>query len=213
MNKITALVGKSGSGKSTLLKMINGLVRPSSGEMILFNEKIIYRDIHKLRLKIGYSVQGTALFPHLNVFENITLLARLNGRDQIWIKKRSGELMRLTGLPGVYKKKFPFELSGGEQQRVGICRAMMLNPEIFLLDEAFAALDPTNKSEIHKELLQIQLKEPRTIIMVTHDLNEAFRLADCIVMIEKGEKIFEGTKDEMLNSSNESVKYFVNSQF
>lgn len=211
-NKITAVIGRSGSGKSTLLKTINGLVRPSSGEIILFGEKIDYSKINEIRLKIGYSVQGTALFPHMNVFDNITLLARLNGRDQKYINERTRNLMSLTALPEDYKKKFPFELSGGEQQRVGICRAMMLNPKIFLLDEAFGALDPTTKSELHKEILQIQSKEPRTIIMVTHDLNEAFRLSDKIVMIEKGEIVFEGTKNDILNSSNDFVKYFVKAQ-
>ncbi|MDZ4712351.1 MAG: ABC transporter ATP-binding protein [bacterium] len=211
-NTITAIIGRSGSGKSTLLKMINGLVKPSSGKIKLFGNEIDYSNLNELRLHIGYSVQGTALFPHMTVYENITLLARLNNKSKEQINERLNTLMDLTGLPSEFKTKYPFQLSGGEQQRVGICRAMMLDPKIFLLDEAFGALDPTTKSEIHKELLKIQRTEPRTIIMVTHDLLEAFRLADKIIVIEKGRIEQAGTKTEILNSSNDFVKYFVKAQ-
>jgi osmoprotectant transport system ATP-binding protein len=120
--------------------------------------------------------------------------------------------MKLVNLSPDFKKKYPHELSGGEQQRVGICRAMMLNPKIFLLDEAFGALDPTTKSEIHSELLKIQDTEPRTIILVTHDLNEAFKLADKIIVIEKGVIQQTGTKNEIMNSTNDFVKYYIRSQ-
>ncbi|MDQ3021148.1 MAG: ATP-binding cassette domain-containing protein [Bacteroidota bacterium] len=212
-NKITAIIGRSGSGKSTILKTINGLIKPSKGKMIIFDNEADYEKINVLRLQIGYSVQGTGLFPHMNVYENITLLARLNNWAKDKIEKRMDTLMNLVGLPVEFKKKYPYELSGGEQQRVGICRAMMLNPKIFLLDEAFGALDPTTKSEIHKELLKIQTTEPRTIVLVTHDLQEAFKLADKIIIIEKGIIEQIGKRNEILNSSNEFVKYFVKAQF
>lgn len=211
-NKITAIIGRSGSGKSTLLKTINGLVIPTSGEIFLFENKINYDNIYALRLKIGYSVQGTALFPHMSVYENITLLARLNNWNQNDIEARMNKLMQLTGLPEEYKKKYPYQLSGGEQQRVGICRAMMLNPKIFLLDEAFGALDPTTKSEIHKELIKIQETEPRTIVIVTHDMFEAFKLADKIIVIEKGKIQQVGSKEDIVKSTNEFVNYFVKAQ-
>ncbi|MBK8551492.1 MAG: ATP-binding cassette domain-containing protein [Ignavibacteria bacterium] len=212
-NKITAIIGRSGSGKSTILKLINGLVVQSHGKIDIFEEKIEYDKIIETRLKIGYSVQGTALFPHMNVYDNITLLARLNNWSKNDIEERVTKLMSLVNLPTDFRKKYPHELSGGEQQRVGICRAMMLNPKIFLLDEAFGALDPTTKSEIHSELLKIQMTEPRTILLVTHDLYEAFKLADKIIILEKGIIQQTGTKDEIQNSSNEFVKYFVKAQF
>jgi len=212
-NKITAIIGRSGSGKSTILKLINGLVKPAEGAIRIFGKEINYESLDKLRLDIGYSVQGTALFPHMSVFENITLLARLNNRSKEEIDKRLDVLIRLVGIPEEYLRKYPYGLSGGEQQRVGLCRAMMLNPKLFLLDEAFGALDPTTKSEIHKEFIQIQKAEPRTIVMVTHDLQEAFKLADQIIIIEKGIIQQTGSKDEIKNSTDEFVNYFVRSQF
>lgn len=212
-NKITAIIGRSGSGKSTILKLINGLVKPSEGEIIIFGEEINYNSLNKLRLDIGYSVQGTALFPHMTVFENISLLARLNSRSKGEIDIRLKTLIKLVDISEDYLSKYPYQLSGGEQQRVGLCRAMMLNPKLFLLDEAFGALDPTTKSEIHKELIKIQKAEPRTIVMVTHDLQEAFKLADQIIIIEKGIIQQTGNKEEIRNSSVEFVNYFVRSQF
>lgn len=211
-NRITALIGRSGSGKSTILKTINGLVKPTSGNVRVYDKPLDYGNIDKVRLKIGYSVQGTALFPHMTVLDNITLLAHLNGWYSNEVKKRADILMNIVSLPFEYKKKYPYQLSGGEQQRVGICRAMMLDPKICLFDEAFGALDPTTKSEIHKELLNIQNTEPRTIILVTHDIMEAYRLADKIVVIDKGKIVQQGSKEEIRNSTNEFVKYFTRSQ-
>lgn len=213
-NKITAIIGRSGSGKSTILKSINGLTKPTSGKILVFEKNIDYNRINELRLDIGYSVQGTGLFPHMTVQENIILLARLENWDKERIMERIDRLMNLVSLPLEFKTKFPYQLSGGEQQRVGICRAMMLNPKLFLLDEAFGALDPTTKAEIHKELLKIQETEPRTIILVTHDLREAFKLADKIIIVEKGVIQQIGTKNEFLDHpANPFVKYFVETQF
>ncbi|HMQ68417.1 MAG TPA: ATP-binding cassette domain-containing protein [Ignavibacteria bacterium] len=211
-NKISVILGRSGSGKSTILKLINGLLKPDSGTVKVFGEKIIHSDIYELRKQIGYSVQGTSLFPHMNVYENITLLGRLNKWNKEKISDRLDILLKFVDLPEKFLKKYPAELSGGEQQRVGICRAMMLNPKIFLLDEAFGALDPTTKSEIHSELLRIQSIEPRTIVIVTHDLQEAFKLADRIIIIEKGVIRQTGVREEILNSEIEFVKYFIRSQ-
>jgi osmoprotectant transport system ATP-binding protein len=209
-DKITVIIGKSGSGKSTLLQMINGLIIPTEGIVKLFGHLLNYEKINEARLKIGYSVQGTNLFPHMTAYENITLPAKLTNKTEIEINSRVEQLMDMVELASSYKSKYPYQLSGGEQQRVGICRAMLLNPPIFLLDEAFGALDPEVKNEIHIEMLKVQKKEPRTIIMVTHDMREAERLADNIVFLEKGEIQQTGTKEEVLNNPiNEFVKSFI----
>ena len=213
-NMITAIIGRSGSGKSTLLQMINGLVHPSSGKIYLFDKELDYNNIIETRLKIGYSVQGTGLFPHMTVEENIALLARVNGKRGSETVDRIDELMGFVNLGPEFKEKFPYQLSGGEQQRVGICRAMIMDPPIFLLDEAFGALDPTTKNEIHSELLTLQEKEPRCIIMVTHDLEEAKRLADKIMVIDEGVIQQYDYRDVVLNDPvNDKVKNFMLSQF
>jgi osmoprotectant transport system ATP-binding protein len=212
-HKITAIIGKSGSGKSTLLQIINGLVKPLTGSVFVFGEKLKYNDINKTRLRIGYSVQGTGLFPHMTVYNNISLLGKITNQLKHDTERRVDMLMSLVNLPPSFKTKYPYELSGGEQQRVGICRAMLLNPPVFLLDEAFGALDPSTKNEIHSELLSFQKIEPRTIVLVTHDLAEAMKLADNIMILEKGIIQQYGVKDEILNKpANDFVKAFVNSQ-
>lgn len=198
-NKITAIIGRSGSGKSTLIQIINGLIRPTSGDVYIFGEKLDLNRINEIRLQMGYSVQGTGLFPHMNVYDNISIMAKIIGKKKHEIEKRIDQLMSFVNLPPSYKTKYPFELSGGEQQRVGICRAMMLNPKIFLLDEAFGALDEETKNEIHSELMKLQEAEPRTIIMVTHDLNEASKLGEYIMKIENSEITSYGKRGEVLN--------------
>jgi osmoprotectant transport system ATP-binding protein len=182
----TAVVGSSGSGKSTLLQMINGLLRPTSGQVLVFGRPIDYAHMPELRLQIGYAVQGTGLFPHMTVEANITLLARLAGWDKGRIFARCEELMKRVSLPLGFARRYPHELSGGQQQRVGLCRAMMLNPPIILLDEPFGALDPVTRSEIHEEFLALQRSEARTIVLVTHDLREALKLAQRIVVLDHG---------------------------
>jgi osmoprotectant transport system ATP-binding protein len=213
LNEITAIIGKSGGGKSTLIQIINGLIRPTGGDVIVYGQKLDYSKINEIRLKIGYSVQGTGLFPHMSSYDNIALLGIITKKPRHEIELRIDLLMSFVGLLPVFKKKYPHELSGGEQQRVGICRAMLLNPQIFLLDEAFGALDPSTKNEIHKELLKLQEFEPRTIIMVTHDLNEAAKLADNIMIIDKGVIQQFDKKNNVLNSpANDFVKDFIKSQ-
>lgn len=212
-NQITAIIGKSGGGKSTLLQIINGLIRPTSGEVIVYDEKLDYSRINEIRLKIGYSVQGTGLFPHMNVYDNIGLLGKITNKARHVIELRIDLLMSFVGLPPMYKKKYPHELSGGEQQRVGICRAMLLDPKIFLLDEAFGALDPSTKNEIHAELQKLQEFEPRTIIMVTHDLSEAAKLADNIMILDSGVIQQFDKKDKVLKEpANKIVEDFIKSQ-
>ena len=198
--KITAIIGKSGSGKSTLLQIINGLIKPSKGEVLVFDKKLNYEHINKTRLKIGYSVQGTGLFPHMTVYNNIAMLGKITKLSKHDIERRIDTLMSFVNLTPEFKTKYPYQLSGGEQQRVGICRAILLDPPIFLLDEAFAALDPETKSEIHNELLSMQLAEPRTIVIVTHDMAEAVKLADNIMIMELGKITQYAAKQEVLSN-------------
>jgi osmoprotectant transport system ATP-binding protein len=212
-NKITAIIGRSGSGKSTLLQIINGLIRPSKGSIEVFGEAINYSKINETRLKIGYSVQGTGLFPHMTIYNNISLLGKITNQLRHVTESRVDLLMSLVNLPPSFKTKYPYQLSGGEQQRVGICRAMLLNPPVFLLDEAFGALDPTTKNEIHTELLHLQKVEPRTIVLVTHDLPEAIKLADNIMILEKGVIQQYASKEDVLNNpANDFVKDFIKAQ-
>ncbi len=211
--KITAIIGKSGSGKSTLLQIINGLIKPSKGEGFVFGKPLDYYNINKTRLKIGYSVQGTGLFPHMTVYNNIAMLGIITDESKHDIERRIDTLMSFVNLPPSFKTKYPYQLSGGEQQRVGICRAMLLSPPIFLLDEAFAALDPETKNEIHNELLEMQKAEPRTIVIVTHDLNEAVKLADNIMILEQGIIRQYASKNDLLNNPESGfVKEFMWSQ-
>jgi osmoprotectant transport system ATP-binding protein len=209
----TAVVGPSGSGKSTLLQLINGLIRPSAGTVHVFGNPIDYSRLPELRRQIGYAVQGTGLFPHLTVERNITLLARLVGWGADRIRRRAQDLVSLVGLPWDYAVRYPHELSGGQQQRVGLCRAMMLNPPIFLLDEPFGALDPITRQEIHKEFLRLQASEPRTMVLVTHDLREALKLAQRLVVLEHGRIAQHGPAEEIVDSpTDEFVRTFFLSQ-
>ncbi len=212
-NKTTAVIGPSGSGKSTLIQLINGLLRPDHGQVSVFDKKINYENLPELRKRMGYAVQGTGLFPHLTVKKNITLLAVLENWENERISKRAEELVNLVNLPADYFNKYPYQLSGGEQQRVGLCRAMMLNPKIFLLDEAFGALDPITRSEIHAEFIKLQKLEARTIILVTHDLREAFKLADQVVILNEGQVEQIGTRKEILETpASKFVEKFVHMQ-
>lgn len=209
----TAVVGSSGSGKSTLLQLINGLVRPSTGTVHVFGKPIDYSQLPQLRRQIGYAVQGTGLFPHLTVERNITLLARLEGWDPDRIRQRAQRLMSLVSLPWEYAVRYPHELSGGQQQRVGLCRAMMLDPPLLLLDEPFGALDPLTRREIHQEFLRLQASEPRTMVLVTHDLGEALKLAQRLVVLEAGRIAQHGPCDEIVTApANEFVRTFFRTQ-
>jgi osmoprotectant transport system ATP-binding protein len=209
---ITVLIGPSGGGKSTLIQMINGLIRPDGGRVLIFSQPHDYERLHETRKRMGYAVQGVALFPHLTVRKNISLLARLEKWEEQKIDRRIHELISLVNLPESYLKKYPHELSGGEQQRVGLCRAMMLDPKIFLLDEPFGALDPITRNEIHAEFLRLQKLAARTVVLVTHDLREAFKLGDHIVILNHGKIEQIGTGDDIIERpASEFVEQFVHS--
>lgn len=184
--KTTAIVGESGSGKSTLLQMANGLLRPDSGEVLLQGKALDYENLVPQRLSTGYCVQGAGLFPHLNVFENVTLMARLSGWDAEKVEARFLSLLELLGLPIDFRDRYPYSLSGGQQQRVGLCRAMMLDPALLLLDEPFSALDPITRESIQGEFVNIRETVATSIVLVTHDLLEASRLAHSLIILYQG---------------------------
>ena len=184
--QVTALIGRSGCGKSTLLRLLNGLEQPERGRVRLFGAPMDYAALPRLRRRMGYAVQGTGLFPHLSVRDNIALLARLEKWPAAEIEQRLEQLMTLMDIPLALQSRFPHELSGGQQQRVGLCRAMMLRPEVLLLDEPFAAIDPLTRLDIQRQMLELHRAEPVTTVLVTHDMSEALLLADNIVVLRDG---------------------------
>lgn len=209
--QIASLIGTSGCGKTTTLKMINRLVEPTSGS-IQVNDKYS-KDLCPVewRRQIGYVVQKAGLLPHMNVEKNISLLSILLKKNKKEIEKRVQELMELVDLPyAVFSKRFPRELSGGQQQRVGIARALMEDPEVLLMDEPFGALDPITRNSLHDEILRLNQLLRKTILIVTHDMSEAFKLSDKVLLMNEGKLLFDGAKDKLLNdSSNEFVKNFL----
>lgn len=194
---ITSILGKSGSGKSTLLQIINGMIRPLKGEVILQGKSLDYENIHSLRLQIGYVVQHVGLFPHMTVGENISLLGKIGKKPKEEIRIRVEELMNMVRLPLIYLDKYPHQLSGGEQQRAGLCRAMLLRPSLLLMDEPFASLDYGTKLGIYDHLLDIQKLESRTIVIVTHDWEESVKLADRFIWIANGKLKAAGEKSQL----------------
>lgn len=185
-DRVTAVIGASGSGKSTLLKLINALVTPDSGQLRVFGAPIPADALPAFRRRIGYAVQGTGLFPHLSIRDNMTLLGRLEAWSADARAERTAELMALMHLDTALLDRYPHELSGGQQQRVGICRAMFLRPPVLLLDEPFSGVDPLTRREIHDRVEVLLAAQPATVVLVTHDPAEARRLADEIVIVDAG---------------------------
>ncbi|WP_270219590.1 ABC transporter ATP-binding protein [Lactococcus lactis] len=204
------LVGPSGSGKTTTLKMINQLVTHSEGKILINNEEISTANLRKLRLSVGYVLQQIALFPNLTVSENIALIPEMKGWDKAKIADRTNELLDLVGLnPKDYAQRKPSELSGGEQQRVGILRAIAANPKIVLMDEPFSALDPISRRQLQIFIKDLQKKMNLTVVFVTHDLDEALYLADRVAVMNDGliQQIAEPA-DIYQHPANDFVKTF-----
>jgi osmoprotectant transport system ATP-binding protein len=184
---ITVIVGTSGSGKSTLLRMINRLVEPTSGRVLIDGNDTKAEPAHLLRRRIGYAIQGLGLFPHRTVAANVATVPKLLGWTQDRIDERVTELLQLFQLePATYAAKFPHELSGGQQQRVGVARALAAKPNVLLMDEPFGALDPIIRTKAQEDLLHAQRKLGTTVILVTHDIDEAFRLGDRVAVMSQG---------------------------
>lgn len=185
--QIVTILGTSGSGKTTLLKMINRLYEPTSGEIYFNGEAVTKLPVNDYRRKIGYVIQQSGLFPHMTVEENIAAVPRLLKWDEKRIKARVDELLVLIGLaPERYRKRFPRQLSGGEQQRVGLARAMASDPAVMLMDEPFGAIDAITRTGLQDELKRIQSELKKTILFVTHDIQEAFKLGDRVIIMDQG---------------------------
>ncbi len=186
-NSIAVIVGTSGSGKSTLLRMINRLVEPSSGRVLLEGSDTRSEPAHLLRRRIGYAIQGHGLFPHRTVAENVATVPRLLGWPEARIQSRVSELLEVFQLdPALYAGAYPHQLSGGQQQRVGVARALAAEPAVLLMDEPFGALDPIIRAKAQEDLLAIQRRFGTTMVLVTHDMDEAFRLGDRVAVMSQG---------------------------
>lgn len=208
---LVVLIGSSGCGKTTLLKMINRLIETTSGEILVNGKNIKEEDPIKLRRSIGYVIQQTGLFPHMTVKENIEIIPKLIGKADGVIEKKTNELLNMVGLdPEQFSDRYPVELSGGQQQRVGVARAFATDAEIILMDEPFSALDPITRTELQEELFNIQREYKKTIVFVTHDMDEAINLADKICILKEGEILQYDTPENILkNPAGPYVEDFV----
>ncbi|MFE5429335.1 betaine/proline/choline family ABC transporter ATP-binding protein [Peribacillus simplex] len=203
-------IGPSGCGKTTTMKMINRLIEPSEGKILINGENIMDKDPVELRRQIGYVIQQIGLFPHMTILENITLVPKLLKWNEQKKKERALELLQLVDMGPEYLERYPYELSGGQQQRIGVLRALASNPPLILMDEPFGALDPITRDSLQEEFKNLQRTLDKTIVFVTHDMDEAIKLADRIVILKAGEIVQVGTPDEILrNPANEFVEEFI----
>ena len=193
-----AIVGESGSGKTTLLQLVNGVHRSDEGEILVLGEPVPETNLHLFRRRLGYAVQGGGLFPHMTVFQNATLLARLERWEEDRYETRFEELMALTGLDSDLRDRYPYQLSGGQQHRVSLCRALMLEPDVLLLDEPFSAIDPMTRSEIHEAFIRLQEQEKVSSLLVTHDIREAVGLSQYLVIMANGTVIQHDTTNQVI---------------
>ncbi|CAI3719397.1 glycine betaine/carnitine/choline/choline ABC transporter (ATP-binding protein) [Clostridium neonatale] len=209
--ELVSIIGASGCGKTTTLKMINRLINPSSGQILIDGENIASKDIIKLRRNVGYVIQQTGLFPHMTVRENIELISTIEKNDKKKISEKTVELMEMVGLEkDEYLDRYPTELSGGQQQRVGVARAFATNPEVILMDEPFSALDPITRNQLQDELFELQNTLKKTIVFVTHDMDEAIKISDRICIMNEGEIAQYDTPENILkNPSNDFVSEFI----
>lgn len=209
--KLTAIIGPSGCGKTTFMKMINRLETPTKGEIYIDEQPISARDVVELRRSIGYVIQQIGLIPHMTIEENIALVPELLGWSKSDRASRVDELLKMVDLsPAVFKKRYPLELSGGQQQRVGVSRALASDPNIILMDEPFSALDPISREQLQKELKNLQTKIQKTIVFVTHDMDEALEIADVIIVMRAGEIEQKATPTELIeHPANDFVRDFI----
>ena len=194
-----SLVGESGSGKTTTLRLINGLEKPTSGQVLYDGEALDYKQIIPVRRTMGYCLQGYTLFPHMTISDNITVVAKKAKWSRKRIDQRLEEVMDLLGLdPAFYLKKMPNQLSGGQRQRVGIARALFMNPKILLMDEPFGALDPITRNELQDAFVKLQQKLQLSVVLVTHDLSEAFKMSHEIMVLNQGSLAQQGKPNSLL---------------
>ncbi|MGB9885912.1 MAG: betaine/proline/choline family ABC transporter ATP-binding protein [Moorellales bacterium] len=209
--ELVVLIGPSGCGKTTTLKMINRLIEPTSGRIYINGRDISTINPTKLRREIGYVIQQIGLLPHLTVAQNVGLVPYLRGVPRPQREERVDALLRLVGFePELYRSRYPRELSGGEQQRVGVLRALAADPDLILMDEPFGALDPITREQLQDELKRLQNTLHKTIVFVTHDMDEALKLADRIVLMREGAVVQVGSPEELLRSpADEFVREFI----
>src|SRR5437868_14784224 len=205
--EICVLVGPSGGGKTTALKLVNRLIPLTGGDIRIDGTSILQLDLIELRRSIGYVIQQVGLFPHITIEGNIGTVPRLLGRPRSWVKARSAELLELVGLDPSYARRFPVQLSGGERQRVGLARALAANPPLMLMDEPFGAIDPIVRARLQDEFLRLQQEIRKTVVFVTHDVDEAIKVGDRIAILREGgrlaqydtpQKILEHPVDEFV---------------
>jgi glycine betaine/L-proline transport ATP binding subunit len=209
--QLVVLIGPSGCGKTTLLKMINRLIEPTGGKIFVNGKDISREDPIQLRRNIGYVIQNVGLFPHMTIKENLEIIPKMKGEDPKRIEKKTRELLQLVGLdPDEFLYRFPRELSGGQQQRVGVARAFSTDSDIILMDEPFSALDPVTRNALQEELFNMQQELKKTIVFVTHDMDEAIKIADKICLIKDGEILQYDTPENILKKPATSfVKQFI----
>ncbi|GJJ27244.1 betaine/proline/choline family ABC transporter ATP-binding protein [Bacillus velezensis] len=203
-------IGPSGCGKTTTMKMINRLIEPTEGRILIEGRNIMEQDPVELRRSIGYVIQQIGLFPHMTIQQNITLVPKLLKHPAEKRKERARELLKLVDMGPEYLDRYPHELSGGQQQRIGVLRALAAEPPLILMDEPFGALDPITRDSLQEEFKKLQKTLHKTIVFVTHDMDEAIKLADRIVILKAGEIVQAGTPDEILRfPANEFVEEFI----
>ncbi|MFF5083614.1 ABC transporter ATP-binding protein [Actinoplanes sp. NPDC000266] len=209
--KMTVLVGPSGCGKTTSLRMINRMVEPTSGRVLIDGRDVTAQDEAELRRGIGYVIQHAGLFPHRTVLDNVATVPMLLGKTRREARTASLELLERVGLPTEFAKRYPAQLSGGQQQRVGVARALAADPPVMLMDEPFSAVDPVVRAQLHTEFLRLQQDLGKTIAMVTHDIDEAIKLGDHVAILRQGGVLAQfGTPQELLdNPADDFVASFI----
>jgi len=204
------LLGRSGSGKTTTMKLINRLITPSRGQVYVEGQTTVDWNVIQLRRQIGYVIQETGLFPHFTIERNVGLVPALEGWEPAKIKARVQELLDLVGLdPQQFCDRYPAQLSGGQRQRVGVARALAADPPIMLMDEPFGALDPITRLDLQQELRRLQQDLGKTVVFVTHDIQEAFTLASRIGLMQAGQLVFLGTPQEFQQSAQPEAQTFL----
>ncbi|MBV8258222.1 MAG: ABC transporter ATP-binding protein [Actinobacteria bacterium] len=209
--EICVLVGPSGGGKTTALKLVNRLIPLTSGDIRIDGRSINDQDVTELRRSIGYVIQQVGLFPHMTVEANIGTVPRLYGRSRQWIRERTAELLELVGLDPSYAKRYPAQLSGGQRQRVGLARALAANPPLMLMDEPYSAIDPIVRARLQDEFLRLQRELRKTVLFVTHDIDEAIKVGDRIAILREGGRLaqYDTPENILLKPADEFVAQFV----
>lgn len=204
------LLGESGCGKTTTLRLVNRLLTPTSGKVLVEEKPTTEWDVIHLRRRTGYVIQEAGLFPHFTVEQNIALVPNLEGWDQVRVKQRVGELLSLVGLDMVrFADRYPRELSGGQRQRVGVARALAADPPLLLMDEPFGALDPLTRTSLQKEFADLKTRLGKTVIFVTHDVREALLLGSRIALMDAGRIVLLETPEGFVKSENELAKAYL----